>query len=535
MVEKPESVNKKLTNKTIKKSSNKKSSNKKSSNKKLSNKKSSNKKSSNKKSSNKTVNKINRNLSRVDIKANPNLLPKYMPDVITVPVIEKSIFDYSADIKFSVVIDYPKFSLGFQHYIHAMKNDTDILKKFENKKKSYQVLNPFERYIDNYNQSIGSLSKAYFDIENDKPDILSRGFYKLWEMFFMFDLIQITDTNFTSAHLAEGPGSFIQATMFYRDLFAKKETSKNDKYYAITIHPEDVDGHIPELEQKFIDYYDKESPKRFFQHKTYGKEQIGGHKDNGDLMNPLTLNNFCGSMIGGNKDSTIKEKIDFITADGGFEWVNENIQEQEYYKLLFSQIVTAINIQKKGGSFVCKFFETFTDISMKFITIISSLYDRVYFCKPLTSRSSNSEKYIVAQGFKYSDSDSKLKDIIRIMNELHKQIYLNLKLKIYDIFSEYKIIDELKIRMTMYNDLILNKQFKAIGQILTFVDAENYYGDTYQKAREEQIEAAKYWTELFFMPQSEFKQNKAKINDISYLSNKINLEESLGLRKKLIF
>ena len=33
---------------------------------------------------------------------------------------------------------------------------------------------------------------------------------------------------------------------------------------------------------------------------------------------------------------------------------------------------------------------------MKFITIISSLYDRVYLCKPLTSRPSNSEKYIGA-------------------------------------------------------------------------------------------------------------------------------------------
>ena len=80
---------------------------------------------------------------------------------------------------------------------------------------------------------------------------------------------------------------------------------------------------------------------------------------------------------------------------------------------------------------------------------------------------------------------------------------------------------------------ILNKQFKGINQIITFVKAQNYYGDTYQKAREEQIEAAKFWTELFLMPPSEYKQNKAKINDMSYLSNKINLEHSLELKKKL--
>jgi hypothetical protein len=93
----------------------------------------------------------------------------------------------------------------------------------------------------------------------------------------------------------------------------------------------------------------------------------------------------------------------------------------------------------------------------------------------------------------------------------------------------------MKARMILFNDLIENKQFKAIGQILTFVAAQNFYGDYYQKAREEQIEASKFWTDLFLMSPSDYKQNKAKINDMSYLSNKINLEGSLELKKKLNF
>ena len=102
-----------------------------------------------KKGSNK--NKINRNLSRADFIANPNLLPKYLQDVITIPLIEKSIFDSEADIKFSKYINYPKNSIGFQHYIHAMKNDAQKeLEIFANKKKVYEVLNPFELLIDNY-------------------------------------------------------------------------------------------------------------------------------------------------------------------------------------------------------------------------------------------------------------------------------------------------------------------------------------------------------------------------------------------------
>ena len=56
----------------------------------------------------------------------------------------------------------------------------------------------------------------------------------------IYDLIDINNKNFVSAHLAEGPGSFIQATMFYREKYSKYW--KDDKYYAITIHPEDEGG-----------------------------------------------------------------------------------------------------------------------------------------------------------------------------------------------------------------------------------------------------------------------------------------------------
>jgi len=461
-------------------------------------------------------------------------IPRFMPFCINVSVPDKSnktIFDSREEIVLNTNIDYPRCSLGFQHFIHAVKNDTEILKQFENKKKVYLVINPFERYIDSYNKSIGDISKSYFNLGKDKtPDILSRGFYKLWELFFMFDLIDTTKENFVSAHLAEGPGSFIQATIFFRDMFTKKGVSKNDKYYAITLHPEDTKGHVPELERKFIDYYAEEKPRRFFQHETVNKSQSGGGRDNGDLMNPETLKNFYG---GG--ESTVKEKVDLITADGGFEWVNENIQEQEYFKLLFSQIIFAINMQKKGGSFVCKFFETFTTTSFKFTSILTALYDKVFFVKPLTSRPSNSEKYAICIGFKYSESDTEIKSILKTLNKMHEENFKNPNLNIVDIFPEYKFNSNFLSRMIIMNTTILNTQFKAIGDIIKFINSQNYYGDTYQESRDTQIAAAEYWTKLFFMTESEYKENKKNINDISFLSNKINIDKSLEMEKILDF
>ena len=341
-----------------------------------------------------------------------------------------------------------------------MKNDAiKELETYANKKKVYEVLNPFEMLIDNYNDSISEKGKKYFENVNQ----INNDFCKLWEMFFMFDLIDL-ESDLFSCHLGNTKG-FAESTDFYKKLFGK---SKNDKQY--------------------------------------------------------------------NSDDKITEKLNFITANYSTDIFLNNV-EQEFYKDIINFILFTIKNQKKDGTFVLKLSETYTNVSQKIITMIASLYNRVYLCKPLTSRPSDAEKFIIAQGFKYTDSDSKLKDIQSSMEKIKNKMENNENnnKEIDDIFTEYVIDPEMKVRLTQFNNLIENKQFKAIGQILTFVSTQNFYGDIYQKAREEQIEAAKFWTELFLMPNAEYKQNKAKINDMSYLSNKINLEGSLELKKKLIY
>ena len=52
--------------------------------------------------------------------------------------------------------------MGFNHWIHATKNKTEVFNTFKNKKKIYQVVNGYERYIDDYDKSIGNVSEEYF-------------------------------------------------------------------------------------------------------------------------------------------------------------------------------------------------------------------------------------------------------------------------------------------------------------------------------------------------------------------------------------
>ena len=387
-------------------------------------------------------------------------------------------------------VDYPKFSLGFTHWIHATKNKTDVFKTFANKKKVYQVVNGYERYIDDYNESIGTSSNKYFGLtDKKKPKILSRAFYKLWEILHFYDIVDANSKSFTSAHLAEGPGSFIQATMFYRELFSKH--SKTDKYHAITIHGENEDENLLDLEKEFVDFYESENPQRFHMHKTYHSKisRASKSKDNGDLTKVKTITNFVKS---------VGSKVDLVTGDGGFDWTNENIQEQECAVLIFAQILTAVNIQKKGGSFVLKIFETFTTISLKFMMIVKHFYDNVYIVKPFTSRESNSEKYLVCKGFKYGENEQTelIKKLMNVLDDIDKMTEKTPKFLI-DMFIDIQVPNDLITEMICINTMISNRQFEVINKMIEYLNGSNFHGETYTRYRDRQIELSKYWIDTF--------------------------------------
>jgi 23S rRNA U2552 (ribose-2'-O)-methylase RlmE/FtsJ len=57
-------------------------------------------------------------------------------------------------------------------------------------------------------------------------------------------------------------------------------------------------------------------------------------------------------------------------------------------------------MQKKGGHFVLKVFDTFSSSMIELMYLLTYLYEEVSITKPLTSRPANSEKYILCTKFK---------------------------------------------------------------------------------------------------------------------------------------
>ena len=106
-------------------------------------------------------------------------------------------------------------------------------------------------------------------------------------------------------------------------------------------------------------------------------------------MNVLDFIQFCG-----------KSSCSIVTADGGFDYTSDFEQELSSYKLFYSDIMIALNIQAKEGTFICKLFDLFYYSTLQLIYILYLSYENISFIKPSTSRQSNSEKYIICKGFR---------------------------------------------------------------------------------------------------------------------------------------
>lgn len=364
----------------------------------------------------------------------------YIPVIDDVSVSDKKVYDAMPD--FSVSMCRPLFSLGFEEYLNANKDKLEKTKIFKGKKQVYMIVHPFENEIEGYDASLDNVSVEHFN--SDK--IISRDFYKLWEIINMFDIIPTSD-GFKSAHIYEANGGFAQCTMYYRNVFAK--STKKDKYHAVA-----SDQPLEKLPKLTV------------------------HK---------TVKNFIDDVDG---------KLDFITADSNFVWKNENTQEQEALPVIINEICVALKNLNSGGSFVCKVYDTMTAPMSRIIYVLASMFGSVHIVKPLMSYASSAEKYIVCS--KYIPKPKQLEQFVKVDELLTKN-----KLNLINIFPELEIPDKFKQILVKNNLLMTNRQFYYISKIIEFIDSKDYYGSVFQDYRMQQIDSTTFWINIYYPTKSD--------------------------------
>jgi 23S rRNA U2552 (ribose-2'-O)-methylase RlmE/FtsJ len=216
---------------------------------------------------------------------------------------------------------------------------------------------------------------------------LSRSFYKMIEMHDTFFNKSHDPPRMTSFHLAEGPGGFIEALTHIRSRNSHNDV-QNDVHCGMTLLSQDASCPGWKKSKGFLEL-----------HRNRVRIESGAD----GTGNLISLNNFDHCV------SKYKNACELITADGGFDFSCDfNNQESMVSRLLAAEMGFALALQKQGGHFILKVFDTFTKPTVDILFMLCNLYKEVFVSKPCTSRHANSERYIVCKHFRLKTSDTLL-------------------------------------------------------------------------------------------------------------------------------
>ena len=350
-------------------------------------------------------------------------------------------------------------NLLFKKYydiISFEKKKIDDLSNVEDWDKMKKIGNPYELIYTTYNKK-----KKNDSISLYSP--ISRSYFKLWEIFYNFNVFEQFNKNekYIYAHLAEGPGGFMEATYNYRSKILSTQ-NLGDIFYGITLKP--TNDYVPDWNK--IKKVFNNSPNINIEY--------------GNLYNIDDVNNYLKIFK--------KKKAHFATADGGFDYSTDfNRQEVNSCKIIYSETVIALNVLRKGGSFVCKVFDLFSYSMVQIMYLLYSSFEKVIIYKPETSRPANSEKYIVCINFYDNisqENKNKLIENIKVWNDITNEentaMFENIKIEADFLhklsehnlkYIEYQMhylkntikLSETKMEKNEYNKLINNQVSCAIN------------------------------------------------------------------------
>lgn len=235
-----------------------------------------------------------------------------------------------------------------------------------------------------------------------KPKELSRAYFKMWEILFKEKLLPKPSESMICANIAEAPGGFIHALINFRKMYEETNDIKN-KYISISLKEHSNRNNSgPESPLS------KQQGPTFESYKPHIKEFMRKYKNNLKILN-ISYGNYKYNDGDLNKIENIKayaklfsnKKAIFVTGDGGVPDLDDSsLNELNTTHLIYNEIVTALSVQELHGNFVLKIFTIWTRPMLELIYLISIFYETVEIVKPLTSKITSYERYVIAKDFR---------------------------------------------------------------------------------------------------------------------------------------
>lgn len=282
-----------------------------------------------------------------------------------------------------------------------------VAELYDNNKTFKNKYNKIIHLIHPYDDIYNSVKSEYI---SGTPK-MTNAFMKQYEFLTWLDTKGILnelimDNNLRMFDIASPPGMFVLATETY--------LRKNYSNTILDWHTSIFNEGDQNIDLKMDEY-----------------ELFRSNTDRVMVMNLLDDNDV------NNVIQTHSNTFDIVTGDVGTERKNYyELLELTTYPLELSQAITAINLNREGGVCFLKMFTCITYNTLNILELMNKYYDKVYICKPYTSRLINEESYIIGIGrndIKYSKPDDEFYSYNinnKIIVENFENKRNNLKLKI---------------------------------------------------------------------------------------------------------
>lgn len=374
------------------------------------------------------------------------------------------------------IINIPKIEKGFELVIQknetnntekskktkSKKNEKTKPKKLKSSKKNGSLHNNTDSFVDVtkmkeiYNKidskyttdNSVAIMNAYYPMKLKKYFFNERicedtdnqyktvAFYKCYEMLNMFK----KEFGFVSSsgHIkkinmfdnASFPGSFIMATQS----FCRQNGIEFDFMASSLVSGEHLEVY---------DFLWKEHRHKYVVD-DHNKGDIFSDADNADLVKKVHKRKF---------------EVDLYTSDLGWyfkkgaEYVNE---ERKYCVGFKKQMLTAFRILKNGGSIISKILGFQTKETISWILLVSSFFKKSFIYKPITSKKTSLEAYVVFTNFnkKKFDHPNNAKMLINLIQ--NNNIKINLEnFKTNPLFVTFR--KDVMLYLEKMNDVGRNK------------------------------------------------------------------------------
>ncbi|XP_059151481.1 cap-specific mRNA (nucleoside-2'-O-)-methyltransferase 2-like [Physella acuta] len=228
-------------------------------------------------------------------------------------------------------------------------------------------------------------------------ELCTQAWVKFYEILSNFPVCP--QESFLSLHLCEAPGAFVTALNHFLQLSAFNHIWD---WRATTLHP----------------YYEANSNEemvaddRLIRH-TYTQWYFGS-SGRGDITAQGYVKDLYTYMQGVMEDEDLKLLL--VTADGSRD-CQTNPAEQEVLvsRLHYCELLTACLFLSQHGNFVLKVFTLFEPSSVVMLFLLNVLFTEVHAIKPATSKSGNSEIYLVCLDYRKKVKDSTLWKLLDLL------------------------------------------------------------------------------------------------------------------------